>query len=206
MSNQERSTALSLGDCHSCLAFCDTTKCDKPDCMILLVIKIFTSRLNEHFSLTDFNKNNPLVLAATLDPCFQKLSVLSNAEQTKEHDTVLEITFTSDCNSSSTSNISPVNKKKLNVLSRLFRRDMDKQQSSSVREAAPPSLQVSHRDQRKSFCLVMRQHQSLPQSCHYFTPLPGNTCYTPCAYVAPLKCVDLITGENIRKQRKEFRL
>ena len=49
--------------------------------MIMLRIEKLTGQLSEHFYLNDLEMDNPLVLAAALDPSFQKLSFLFSEDQ-----------------------------------------------------------------------------------------------------------------------------
>ena len=71
--------------------FHDVAKCDEHDCMILVGIKKnLTNQLNDRFYPDKLRMDSPLVLEAALDPRFQKLSFLSNAERSEVHEILVE--------------------------------------------------------------------------------------------------------------------
>ena len=98
-------TTAPLGEKYSTLAWClpllfglhDTTKCDEHDHMILVGIqKTLTKQLNECFHLDNLRTDSPLLLAAALDPWFQKLSFVSNAERSEVQKILVEKASISD--------------------------------------------------------------------------------------------------------------
>lgn len=98
-------TALS-GEKHSTLSWClpllyglhDAARRDGNGYMILVGIKKkLSDQLNEHFCLDELEMDSPPVLAAALDPCFRKLSFLSNVERSELHEILVEKVSIGDC-------------------------------------------------------------------------------------------------------------
>jgi len=121
-------TALS-GEKYSTLSWClpllsglhDAARRDGNGCMILMgTKKKLSDQLNERFRLDELEMDNPSVLAAALDPRFQKLSFLSNVEHSEVHEILVEKASIGHCSCSDMSDTPPIKKQQLSVLDHLL--------------------------------------------------------------------------------------
>ena len=85
-------TTTLYGEMYSMLPWCmpllfglhDTEKPDKNDNTVLSAIKQnFTEQLNLQFELNALEMDSPMIFSAVLDPCFLRLSFLSESQQSE---------------------------------------------------------------------------------------------------------------------------
>lgn len=126
--------------------------------------------------------DSPLVLAVALDPRFRKLSFLSNAEQDKVHDVLVEKVITFDhgfsCSSKSDEPPLPPVKKKSNVLDHLLGEEVDQDDDESSRMTERLlSFYRSAQCKEDPLALVAGQYQPFSSSCCCGMSLLSHTCY-----------------------------